>query len=129
LTKEKGVDEKFLEKVAERTAKELKLKSLGKLGIREISVVLVCDARMKKLNKQYRKRDKTTDVLAFDYGEIFICVPQAKKQAKELGHSLRQELGILLIHGLLHLANYDDETKKDFNKMRKKQEEIWQKVI
>lgn len=124
MTKEKGVDEKFLEKVAEKTAKELKLKTPE-----EISIVLVCDARMKKLNKQYRKRDKTTDVLAFDYGEIFICVPQAKKQAKELGHSLRQELGILLIHGLLHLASYDDETKKDFNKMRKKQEEIWQKVI
>ena len=124
LTLEKGVDEKFLIGVAKKAAKELKLKEPD-----EISLVLVCDARMKGLNKKYRKRKGTTDVLAFDYGEIFICVPQAKKQAKELGHSLKQELAILLIHGLLHLAGYDDEIKKDYNKMKKKQDDIWQKII
>jgi len=124
LTSEKGIDEKFLKRVAEKTADALKIKEPE-----EISIVLVCDARMKKLNKQYRKRDKTTDVLAFDYGEIFICVPQAKRQAKELGYLLKQELGTLLIHGLLHLAGYDHKTKKDFNKMIKKQQEVWRRII
>lgn len=124
LTKSR-VDKGFLEKIGKRT---LKILSLDKLGMTEISIVLVGDAKIKNLNKRYRKRDKVTDVLAFDYGEIFICVPQAKKQAKELGHSLKKELAILLIHGLLHLAGYDDETKKDYNKMVKAQENIFAKI-
>lgn len=122
LTRSK-VDRKFLEKVAEKTLKILKIKIL------EISIVLVGDAKIKALNKKYRKSNKVTDVLAFDYGEIFICLPQAKKQAKKLGNILKKELSILLIHGLLHLAGYDHRTKKDLNKMLKKQEEICQKII
>ena len=128
------VHKRFLEKVAEKTLKILKIKIL------EISIVLVGDAKIKALNKKYRKSNKVTDVLAFDYGrllgdlpkrhgEIFICLPQAKKQAKKLGNILKKELSILLIHGLLHLAGYDHRTKKDLNKMLKKQEEICQKII
>ena len=117
------VHKKFLEKVAEKTLKILKIK------IPELSIVLVGDAEIRKLNKKYRKKDKVTDVLAFDYGEIFICVPQAKRQAKELNHSLKEELAILLIHGLLHLAGYDDETKKDYNKMKSQQEQLWAKIM
>jgi len=117
------VDVGFLKKIAEKTAKLVKLK------IPELSVVLVCDRRMKALNKKYRKKDRITDVLAFDYGEIIICLPQAKKQAKELEHLLKEELATLLIHGILHLAGYNDETKKDFNKIEKKQKEVWQKII
>jgi len=122
-------DVKFLKKVAEKSVKLLKLK------FSELSIAIVCDARMKALNKKHRKKDRVTDVLAFDYGlqfggqgEIIICLPQAKRQAKELGHSLKDELIILLIHGLLHLAGYNDETKKDFNKMLKKQKEVWRKI-
>ncbi len=117
------VDRGFLEKVVEKTLKILKIKIPG------ISIVLVGDAKIKELNKKYRKRNKVTDVLAFDYGEIFICLPQAKRQARKLGHSLEKELAILLIHGILHLAGYDDETKKDYNKMVRAQEEIWQELI
>jgi len=116
------VHKKFLEKVAEKTLKILRIK------IPEISIVLVSETKIKELNRKYRKINRVTDVLAFDYGEIIICLPQAKRQAKQLGHSLKKELAILLIHGILHLAGYNDETKKDFNKMLKKQEEIWEKV-
>ncbi|MDP2934481.1 MAG: rRNA maturation RNase YbeY [bacterium] len=117
-----GVDKKFLKKIAEKTL------SLTKFEIPEMSIVLVCDARMKNLNKRYKDKDKITDVLAFDYGEVIICLPQAKRQAKELRHSLKKELGILLIHGILHLAGYRDNIKKDYDKTNKKQEEIWQKI-
>ena len=122
LTKEK-ISLGFLNRVAEKVVKFVKIK------ISEISVVLVGDAQIKKLNKQYRKINCVTDVLAFDYGEIFICLPQAERQAKQLGHSLKKELAILLIHGILHLAGYDDEKKLDYNKMVRKQEELWQKII
>jgi probable rRNA maturation factor len=113
---------KFLEKIAEKTLKTLKIK------IPEISIVLVGDDKIKELNKKYRKKNQVTDVLAFDYGEIFICLPQAKRQAKQFGHSLKKELAILLIHGILHLAGYDDETKKDYNKMAKAQNDILLKL-
>jgi len=113
---------KFLEKFAKRVLK------LIKLDIPELSVAVVDDKKMIALNKQYKKHNYTTDVLAFDYGEIIICLDQAKRQAKELKHSLKEELEILLIHGILHLSGYDDETKKDFNKMIKKQREVWGKI-
>ena len=117
------VHKKFLEKVAEKTLKILRIK------IPEISIVLVSGTKIRELNRKYRKINRVTDVLAFDYGEIFICLPQAERQAKQLGHSLKKELAILLIHGILHLAGYDDEKKLDYNKMVRKQEELWQKII
>lgn len=123
LTRSK-IDKKFLERVANKVFKVVMLKN-----IKEVSLVIVGEARIKELNKKYRKKDRVTDVLAFDYGEIFICLPQAKKQAKKIGHSLKQELAVLLIHGILHLAGYKDKTKKDFNKMLKKQNQVWQKII
>ena len=122
LTKS-GVDEKFLERVAKKILNFLNFEEKS-----EVSLVIVGEARMRKLNKKHRKRNRVTDVLAFDYGEIFICLPQAKKQAKKLSHSLKQELATLLIHGILHLAGYNDETKIGYNKMVNKQEEIWQKL-
>lgn len=113
---------KFLEKIAEKTLKTLKIK------IPEISIVLVGDNKIKELNKKYRKTNRVTDVLAFDYGEIFICLPQAKRQAKQLGHSLKKELAILLIHGILHLAGYDDETSREYDIMKKEQDDIFLKL-
>ena len=112
------VHKKFLEKVAEKTLKILRIK------IPEISIVLVSGTKIRELNRKYRKINRVTDVLAFDYGEIFICLPQAERQAKQLGHSLKKELAILLIHGILHLAGYDDEKKLDYNKMVKAQNDI-----
>ena len=123
LTKGK-VDKKFLERVAKKSLNFLNFEEKT-----EVSLVIVGEARMRKLNKKYRGKNRVTDVLAFDYGELFICLPQAKKQAKRLGHSLEQELATLLIHGILHLAGYSDENKEDYNKMVKKQEEIWRKAI
>ncbi len=123
------IDLKFLEKFAKKVFK------LIKLNISELSIVIIGDARMKSINKKYRHKNKTTDVLAFDYGlqfggqgEIIICLNQAKKQAKELKHSLKKELGMLLLHGILHLAGYNDQTKRDYNKMVIKQGGIWQKI-
>lgn len=133
LTKRK-VDKRLFEKTGKKALRILKIK------LSEVSLVLVGDAKIKNLNKKYRKINRVTDVLAFDYGrllgdlperhgEIFICLPQAKRQAKKLGHSLKKELAILLIHGILHLAGYDDRIKKDYNKMAKKQEQICQEII
>ncbi|MFH1129161.1 MAG: rRNA maturation RNase YbeY [Patescibacteria group bacterium] len=116
------IDLKFLEKFAQKVLK------LMKLNVVNLSIAIVDDAKMKALNKKYRKKNKTTDVLSFDYGEIIICLNQAKRQAKKEKHSLEQELEMLLLHGILHLAGYDDQTKKDYNKMIIRQGGIWREI-
>ncbi|MFZ8786055.1 rRNA maturation RNase YbeY [Thermocrinis sp.] len=111
--KVKGVESKLLSKIAHRALEVLGLSKV------ELSIVLVSDAQIKRLNKLYRNKDKPTDVLSFPIGEkvedwlilgdIVISVDTAKRQAQELGHSLEEELKRLLVHGLVHLLGYDHE--------------------
>ena len=85
----------------------------------EISVLLTGDAHIRRLNRQFRRKDKPTDVLSFPApeipggkalaGDLAISVETAARQARDLGHSLAVELQILMLHGLLHLAGYDHE--------------------
>ena len=81
----------------------------------ELCVALVSDARMKALNRQFRGKDKVTDVLSFPadargfLGDVVIAAGVAKIQAKAAGHSLNTEVRILALHGLLHLLGYDHE--------------------
>lgn len=96
----------------------------------ELSVTFVDDVEMKKLNKKYKNRDCTTDVLAFHFdipdimGDVYISVPQAKRQKEQ---DLLFELKLLTIHGILHLAGYDDGTEEQKKIMRKKEQEYLQK--
>jgi len=82
-------------------------------------VLLTSDATMQRLNRQFRGKNKTTDVLSFPAGEevkakiagdLAVSVPTARRQAEERGHSLMTEIKVLMLHGLLHLAGYDHET-------------------
>jgi probable rRNA maturation factor len=80
-----------------------------------MTVVIVSDARVRALNRQYRKQDKATDVLSFPseesgfLGDVVIASGVAARQAREAGHSLATELRVLALHGLLHLLGYDHE--------------------
>lgn len=103
-----------------------------------LSVAFVTGPTMRRLNMSYRGKDKVTDVLAFPYdekplpderpliGEVLICYPEAKRQAKEHGRTVRQEVGDLLIHGILHVLGYDHERPVDARKMFPLQEKIYQ---
>ncbi|MBD3282414.1 MAG: rRNA maturation RNase YbeY [Candidatus Portnoybacteria bacterium] len=122
LTKTK-IDEEYIRGIAKKTIEEVNLKK------EEISIAFVGKEKITELNKKHRNRNHPTDVLAFDYGEIIICIDQAEKQAKENKHSLKKELAILIIHGMLHIAGYEDETEKEYNQMHKKQKEIIKKII
>jgi len=80
-----------------------------------VTVAIVSDARVRALNRQYRRKDKATDVLSFPSGErgylgdVVIAAGVAARQAREGGHSLATELRVLALHGLLHLLGYDHE--------------------
>lgn len=106
------LDKKWISKIVELVFKSVKVKNA------EISLAFVGDAEIKKLNNFYRGKNKTTDVLSFIYeskvgggveGEIIISYPQAVRQAKEQKHAALEEIKMLLIHGVLHLAGYDHE--------------------
>ena len=111
-----AIDQKWLGRTAEA------ILSAARAETTELSVVLVSDRRMRALNRRYRKQDRPTDVLAFPLregkcsrfrrsllGDVVISMQTAKRQAKELGHSLRKEVVRLLVHGILHLLGYDHE--------------------
>jgi probable rRNA maturation factor len=93
----------------------------------EVSVLLTGDEAIRKLNRQYRRKDSATDVLSFPAvstaegiaGDLVISIETALRQADERGHTLEMEIKLLLLHGLLHLAGYDHET--DNGAMRRKE--------
>ena len=84
-----------------------------------VDVLLADDRTLRRLNRQFRGKDKATDVLSFpsatevaaEYaGDLAISLDTARRQADEHGHSLRDEVRILLLHGMLHLSGMDHET-------------------
>jgi len=101
----------------------------------DIGILLVGDRSMRRLNRDYRKKNRTTDVLAFPMregpgpssalmGDVVISVPTAAQQARQLGRSLDEELTILLVHGILHLCGYDHE-RSNREARRMQQRERW----
>ena len=94
----------------------------------QVTVLLTTDAAIRKLNKQFRGKNKATDVLSFPAlgigadgmaGDLAISVTTALAQAAEQGHSLSTEIKVLVLHGLLHLAGYDHEV--DDGKMARRE--------
>jgi probable rRNA maturation factor len=103
------------------------LKTL-KLSRCELSVSLVGDAQIRRLNRQWRKKDKPTDVLSFPagdwpgpgprpLGDIIISLATTRRQARAFGNSVEDELSRYLAHGLLHLLGHDHLRKADAVKM------------
>lgn len=108
---------------------------------KEVSVALIKDSEMRKLNKSYRGKDSTTDVLSFSdigddtelpfaegLGEVLISYSQAFRQAKDRGHSIKKEIEKLLVHGLAHLAGYDHETDREEMEMNKMESKVLKKM-
>lgn len=107
------------------------------LGGAQISVALVGDGVMRRLHRRYLGSAATTDVLTFDLAdpgdssrqaEIVICVAQARRVARRLGHAVRLELLLYLLHGLLHLRGYDDASAPQARRMHQRENELLRKV-
>ncbi len=122
------IERKFLEKVAKKVlAGENKKK-------KNLSIAFVGEKRIRKLNKKYRSKDKSTDVLAFGrsrkfpvipekelrIGEVIICLQKVKKNAKKYSLTFKKESARVLIHGILHLLGYEHE--KGGNKAKEMEE-------
>lgn len=96
-----------------------------------VNIVLCSDAEVRELNRTYRKMDRVTDVLSFEWhregilGEIYIAEQQVRKQAPRYDNSFKAELRRMLIHACLHLCGYDHMEAKERTIMRKKEAEYW----
>lgn len=110
-----------------------------------LMLTMVDDKEIHNLNREYRCVDKPTDVLSFSYlgkdrfpgedmiGEIIISIPTAKKQAKDHGKTLNEELQFLFLHGLLHVFGFDHIRKRDRKEMFDLQDKVignnsWRKI-
>lgn len=122
----------FFNKIAENVFNHLDIAE----NTYEISLLITDDETIHNLNKEYRQKDKPTDVLSFPMddevllGDIVISIDTAKKQAEEREINIDREAAFLFIHGLLHLLGYDHETSaEDEKEMFALQEEILKKLI
>lgn len=102
------------------------------------NIIIVDNAQIKEINKEYRNIDRETDVISFalednmdivydDFrllGDIYISLDKAISQSVEYNHSLLRELSFLSVHGLLHLLGFDHMNEEDEKKMFSKQEEL-----
>ena len=91
-----------------------------------ITCLITDDAELRRLNRQFRGKNHATDVLSFPPDEMAISLDRALVQAKELGHSLDDELRVLMLHGVLHLCGMDHES--DSGEM-KRAETRWRKKL
>jgi len=115
-----------------RTVARRALVALGRAD-REIHVTVVDDRRIRALNTRYLGIRRATDVLAFDlagpgpgrlWGEVIVSAETAARQARRLGVPLAAELDLLVVHGLLHLAGYDDHEPRRARRMHTRAREI-----
>lgn len=104
----------------------------------ELSILFMDDEDIKELNRDYRKKDRPTDVLSFPMregefgdlnpdllGDVVISLDTAKRQAEERGETLEEEINLLLIHGILHLLGFDHEKNAaEARRMQAKEKEL-----
>ena len=140
---EEHLDAERLKRIGEQV---LTLQHVGSNA--ELGLVITSQERLRELNRQYLGKDAATDVLAFPMlaaeeeptsfipppdgirhlGEVIISYPQVVIQAGERGHSTDKEMAILVIHGVLHLLGYDDETPELKKQMQAREHEILSQI-
>jgi probable rRNA maturation factor len=123
------IDPKIFEEFAERV-----IQKTSKTGEDFVTIAFISDKKMRLLNKTFRGKDATTDVLSFPFeaeafeqdennlGDVFISLEQAEKQAIENTLDFETEIKQLILHGILHLRGFDHET--DNGEMNRRELEL-----
>lgn len=125
-----------------KKALEKGLKKFAKQNI-EVNVIFVGEKEILRVNKQYLGHHYVTDVISFNnerppvllpnepwgFGDIFVCYPVARKNAKNFGHTILQEMLMYVTHGALHLSGMDDHDPKDRTEMDRQAEKIINNIL
>jgi len=98
-------------------------------ALAEVSFVLVDRSTMKQVHADFLGDPTETDVITFPYGEIVVCPAVAREQAPDHGLAVEEETLLYALHGLLHLAGYDDTTPNEARKMARAQERLLRRVL
>ena len=114
----------FAAKVVSRCLRLHKRRPTSLSELHEVSVWLISDRRMALLHRKFMHQTGPTDVLTFQHGEIFISVDTAKRHARAFGNSVAREIRLYIVHGLLHLNGFDDQTPAAAQKMERMQKQI-----
>lgn len=143
------VDREFEGRIDKRWLRRVVKESLAAHGVGnqvELSLVITDDATVRRLNKRYRGKDKTTDVLSFaldadrrghaaaefvmppgeavHLGEVIVSYPKTAEQAAERKHPVDDELALLVVHGVLHLLGYDHDRPAREREMRSLEQRV-----
>lgn len=121
----------FLTAWVQRVEAELKRRKVKVPARAELTIVFLNPTPARKLNREYRGRDYATDVLSFQnedpLGDLVLCPQVLERQAREHELSFRDELGYMIIHGILHLLGFDhEENQKDARVMYALQDAIFE---
>lgn len=108
------------------------LKKEFNLSVSFLSISFIYSKALLEINKEYLKHDYETDVITFNYskkkrevdGEILISFEEAKRNAKKFNVTYGKELNRLVVHGMLHLLNFDDNNKKNKNIMKRMENKL-----
>jgi len=136
---EKEIDKSLIKKICEKVLEKEKAKG-------DIEIFIVGPARIRKINKKYRGKNKATDILSFEekkflfeekisefkknkLGDLIICPRRIKKEAKREGIEFEKMLIRVLIHGVLHLLGYDHQKEKEAEIMEKKEKECLDYIL
>jgi probable rRNA maturation factor len=95
----------------------------------EVDVTIVSDKTIAQVHLDFMGLPEATDVITFHHGEIVASAETAQARARELGHSVEAELGLYIVHGLLHLKGFDDTSAREAARMHKVQHRIWQACL
>ena len=137
------IDDRYKSRAEPATLREAAEATLGQRRMEEpydLTVVITGDQALRELNRRHRGLDASTDVLAFPnetkgpfvdapafpryLGDVIISLPQAETQALEAGNDLSAELQLLVVHGVLHLLGYDDQTEPERTRMWRAQQAV-----
>ncbi|HET9373416.1 MAG TPA: rRNA maturation RNase YbeY [Chthoniobacterales bacterium] len=121
------IDLSALSRFAQRALEKIEV--VGRTALpAEIIAVLVSDRRISQIHLRFMQVAGPTDVITFQHGEILISVETAHRQATQFGTALLDELCLYLLHGLLHLAGYDDVTDSGSREMDRLQQELMRAI-
>jgi probable rRNA maturation factor len=126
LNKKHRINEKFIKKITLDI-----IKILEKPRNIDLEVIFLSNAAIGALNKRYKHKDSPTDVLSFNLdglGEVIISSDMALKNAVFFGTTFEKEVVLYVIHGILHLFGYEDETLKAKKRMREKEDAVMERL-
>lgn len=101
----------------------------GYSRLEEVVVTVVSDGRIDRMHREFMGISGATDVITFEHGDVVVSADTAQREADVRGHRVEAELGLYIVHGLLHLNGFDDISSGPRSEMHRVQDAVWRELI